>query len=92
MEEYGLSPNLPQNYEKKKLVTLYDSDQNMQGNAKFWLRRAAHAALLLNLNRKNTPKGFPDYETREKIFIKLLSLKYHRNGLTKSHTVMGDEC
>jgi len=70
MGEFGLPPNLPATYNKN--VSLYDSDQKIEGNAKTWLRRAAHAIVLLNLNLKNTPKNFPDYETREQAFLKLL--------------------
>ena len=70
MQDLGLTPNLPLNYNKN--VSLYDSDLQIQGNAKIWLRRVAHAALLMNLNLKNTPKNFPDYNTREQAFLQLL--------------------
>lgn len=70
MEDLALPPNLPTNYNKN--VSLYDSDQAIEGNAGVWLRRAAHAALLLNLNLKDTPKNFPDYATREQMFLRVL--------------------
>lgn len=72
-EDLGLSPNLPKSYGKS--VGLYDSDEHIQGNMKIWLRRAAHAILLMNLNLKKTPKSFPDYETREKAFLNLIPEK-----------------
>ncbi|MCB1640066.1 MAG: hypothetical protein KDI15_14595, partial [Thiothrix sp.] len=70
MEDLALLPNLPANYNKN--VSLYDSDQHIEGSAGIWLRRAAHAALLLNLNLKKTPKNFPDYTVREQMFLRIL--------------------
>ncbi len=70
MEDMALLPNLPTNYNKN--ISLYDSDQAIEGNAGIWLRRAAHAALLLNLNLNDTPKNFPDYAAREQMFQRVL--------------------
>lgn len=70
MQDIGLTPNLPATDNKN--VSLYETDHAIQGAAKQWLRRAAHAILLMNLNLKDTPKHFPDYDTREKAFVQLL--------------------
>ncbi|HEC84453.1 MAG: hypothetical protein DRR08_06760 [Candidatus Parabeggiatoa sp. nov. 2] len=69
LDDSGLSPI----FSEKTIgqtMTLYASLEQMGEKAKQQLKKAAHAALLLNLSLKTKPKdGIPDYDDREKAFL-----------------------
>jgi hypothetical protein len=70
LQAIDLQPRFPQK-SSGQLVTLYSRFENLNDE---WLRRAAWAVLLLNLNLDTKPKdNIPNYEQREAALVKVLA-------------------